>query len=160
MNGQRKNLDIVIRAQVTKVLLNDYNRAVGVQFDKGGLTHQVFANKEVVLSAGAINSPMLMMLSGIGPCDHLAEVGIPCRVNLPSVGQNLQDHIGTGGIQFMVDAPVTVVQPRVMVAKSFTQWSALGIGPLTMLGGLDGLGFINTKYANKSEDFPGERAVA
>jgi len=55
----------------------------------------------------------------------------------------------------MVEAPVTVVQPRVFVAKSFTQWSALGIGPLTMLGGLDGLGFINTKYANASDDFPG-----
>lgn len=57
-------------------------------------------------------------------------------------------------MSFLVDAPVTVVQPRVYVAKSFTQWSMLGIGPLTMLGGLDGLGFINTKYANASDDWP------
>ncbi|KAI1286908.1 Glucose dehydrogenase -like protein [Halotydeus destructor] len=154
LNGKRHNLHVVILAQVTKVLLDHNKRAIGVQFDKDELSHTVFANKEVILSAGALNSPMLMMLSGIGPCDHLAQVGIPCRVNLPSVGQNLQDHIGTGGISFLVDAPVTVVQPRVMVAKSFTQWSALGMGPLTMLGGLDGLGFINTKYANKSDDFP------
>ncbi|RWS32018.1 Glucose dehydrogenase-like protein 2 [Leptotrombidium deliense] len=58
------------------------------------------------------------------------------------------------GLQFLVDAPVTVVQPRVMVAKSFTQWASLGIGPLTMLGGLDGIGFIHTKYSNRSEDWP------
>lgn len=75
-------------------------------------------------------------------------------MDAPGVGQNLQDHIGSGGLQFHVKAPVSVVQPRVYVAKSFTQWSALGIGPLTMLGGLDGIGFIKTKYANQSDDFP------
>lgn len=154
LNGERNNLHIIIKAQVTKVLLDGNNRAIGVNFDKNGMRHTVYAKREVILSAGAINSPQLMMLSGIGPCDHLHSVGIKCRVPMPSLGQNLQDHIGTGGIQFLVDAPVTVVQPRVMVAKSFTQWSTLGIGPLTMLGGLDGLGFINTKYQNKSEDFP------
>ena len=105
LNGERKNLDVVINAQVTRVLLDANNRAIGVQFDKNKLSHNVYANREVVLSAGSINSPMLMMLSGIGPCDHLAEVGIPCRVNLPSVGQNLQDHIGTGGIQVSFHQP-------------------------------------------------------
>lgn len=154
LNGKRTNLDLVIRAHVTKVILDANNRAIGVKFDKDGISHSVYAKKEVILSAGSINTPQIMMLSGIGPCDHLAEIGVPCRVNIPSLGRNLQDHIGTGGLQFLVDAPVTVVQPRVMVAKSFTQWSALGIGPLTMLGGLDGLGFINTKYQNATEDYP------
>lgn len=119
-----------------------------------GLKHVVYARKEIILSAGSINSPQLLMLSGIGPRYHLEELGIPVLVDAPGVGQNLQDHIGVGGLQFHVDAPVSVVQPRVYVAKSFTQWSTLGIGPLTMLGGLDGIGFINTKYANQSDDYP------
>jgi choline dehydrogenase len=94
------------------------------------------------------------MLSGIGPRYDLEELGIPVIVDSPGVGMNLQDHIGVGGLQFHVNAPVSVVQPRVYVAKSFTQWSSLGIGPLTMLGGLDGIGFIKTKYANQSDDWP------
>ena len=114
----------------------------------------VYARKEIILSAGSINSPQLLMLSGIGPRYDLEQLGIPVIVDLPGVGQNLQDHIGVGGLQFHVKAPVTVVQPRVYVAKSFTQWSTLAIGPLTMLGGLDGIGFIKTKYANQSDDFP------
>ena len=118
------------------------------------MKHIAYARKEIILSAGSINSPQLLMLSGIGPRHHLEELGIPVLVDAPGVGQNLQDHIGVGGLQFHVDAPVSVVQPRVYVAKSFTQWSTLGIGPLTMLGGLDGIGFINTKYANQSDDWP------
>lgn len=114
----------------------------------------VYARREVILSAGAINSPQLLMLSGIGPRHHLESLGIPVISDLPGVGQNLQDHIGVGGLQFHINAPVSVVQPRVYVAKSFTQWVTLGIGPLTMLGGLDGIGFINTKYANASDDWP------
>lgn len=114
----------------------------------------VYARREIILSAGSINSPQLLMLSGIGPRYHLESLGIPVVADLPGVGQNLQDHIGVGGLQFHIDAPVSVVQPRVYVAKSFTQWVTLGIGPLTMLGGLDGIGFINTKYANASDDFP------
>ncbi|XP_015783745.1 glucose dehydrogenase [FAD, quinone]-like isoform X1 [Tetranychus urticae] len=150
----RPNLDTVVYAQVTRVLFNADKHAIGVTFDKGGSRHAVYARREVILSAGAIGSPHLLMLSGIGPRDHLESLGIPVVHDSPGVGQNLQDHIGAGGLSFLTDAPVTVVQPRVFVAKSFTQWSTLGIGPLTMLGGLDGLGFINTKYANKSDDWP------
>lgn len=150
----RPNLDTVIYAQATKVLFNKDKKAIAVEFVKNHMRHVVYARREIILSAGSINSPQLLMLSGVGPRQHLEELGIPVIHDSPGVGQNLQDHIGAGGLQFLTDAPVTVVQPRVFVAKSFTQWSTLGIGPLTMLGGLDGLGFINTKYANKSDDWP------
>ena len=152
--GGRPNLHIVIYAQATKVIFNSYKKAIAVEFAKNGLRHVVYARREIILSAGSINSPQLLMLSGVGPRYHLESLGIPVVHHSPGVGQNLQDHIGVGGLGFLTDAPVTVVQPRVFVAKSYTQWSTLGIGPLTMLGGLDGLGFIKTKYANYSDDFP------
>lgn len=154
IRGKRANLHVVIWSQVTRVLIDNYKRAYGVEFERNGLKHQVRARREVILSAGAVNSPQLLMLSGIGPAEHLIELGIPVVQHLAGVGENLQDHIGTGGLHFLTSAPVTVVMPRVYVAKSFTQFSTLGIGPLTMLGGLDGLGFINTKYANHSDDWP------
>jgi choline dehydrogenase len=67
-------------------------RAVGVTFRQGGRTHVVRARREVVLCGGAINSPQLLMLSGIGPAAHLAEHGITAKVDLSGVGTNLQDH--------------------------------------------------------------------
>lgn len=69
----------------------------------------MYARREVILSAGSINSPQLLMLSGIGPRYHLESLGIPVVADLPGVGQNLQDHIGVGGLQFHIDAPVSVV---------------------------------------------------
>lgn len=154
IRGKRPNLHVVIWAQATRVLFDSYKRAVGVEFNRRGLLHKVMAKREVILSAGAVNSPQLLMLSGIGPAQHLTQLGIPVVHHAPGVGENLQDHIGTGGLHFLTKAPVTVVMPRVYVAKSFTQFSTLGIGPLTMLGGLDGLGFITTKYANHTDDWP------
>ena len=154
IRGKRPNLHVVIWAQATRVLFDAQKRAVGVEFERRGLRHQVRASREVVLSAGAVNSPQLLMLSGVGPAEHLAQMGIPLVHHSPGVGENLQDHIGTGGLHFLTSAPVTVVMPRVYVAKSFTQFSTLGIGPLTMLGGLDGLGFISTKFANQTDDWP------
>ncbi|CAK1547062.1 unnamed protein product [Leptosia nina] len=87
----RKNLKIVTNAYVTKVLINEDLEANGVEVDINGKKINVFAKKEVILSAGAINTPKLLMLSGIGPEEHLKSVGIPCKVDLP-VGKRLQDH--------------------------------------------------------------------
>lgn len=94
LNGakHRRNLQVITNCQVEKVLIDD-NRATGVQLRINGELIKVFAKQEVVLSAGAINSPQLLMLSGIGPQAHLHEQGIACRVDLPGVGQNLQDHL-------------------------------------------------------------------
>ena len=61
---------------VTKVILDNYKRAVGVQFDRFGVSYLVYARKEIILSAGSINSPQLLMLSGIGPANHLRKLGV------------------------------------------------------------------------------------
>jgi choline dehydrogenase-like flavoprotein len=77
---------------VERVLLKE-GRAIGVQARVNGRVQRVEASKEVILSGGAINSPQLLMLSGIGPAEHLREKGIHVQVDLPGVGQNLQDHL-------------------------------------------------------------------
>jgi choline dehydrogenase len=88
-------LQIAVNSQATKVLIDpDTKIARGVQYiDQTGNTQTVYALKEVILSAGAINSPQLLLLSGVGPRQDLEAVGINTIVDLPGVGQNLQNHV-------------------------------------------------------------------
>ncbi len=88
----RPNLRVRTHAHVTRVLF-DGIRAVGVEWRENGGLHQERASREVILSGGAVNSPQLLMLSGIGPAGHLQAQGIPVIADLPGVGQNLQDHM-------------------------------------------------------------------
>jgi choline dehydrogenase len=98
-------------AFVTRVLLGEGNRAVGVEYLAGrklyragfgagqegpGTARRAYASREVILAGGAFNSPQLLMLSGIGPREHLESRGIPVRVDLPGVGRNLQDRYEVG----------------------------------------------------------------
>jgi choline dehydrogenase len=87
----RPNLTLVTEAMVERVIVEG-NRAAGIAYTHRGTRHRVEADREVILSGGSINSPQLLMLSGIGPADHLKEMGIDVRHNLPGVGRNLQDH--------------------------------------------------------------------
>ncbi|WP_334174605.1 GMC family oxidoreductase N-terminal domain-containing protein [Pseudoxanthobacter sp.] len=89
---RRPNLSVRTRARVIRILV-EKGRATGVEYVSGGAVRVLKARREVILSAGAINSPRLLMLSGIGPAAHLAEHGIRTLADLPGVGQNLQDHI-------------------------------------------------------------------
>jgi len=88
----RQNLTVVSRAQVTRVILQE-GKAVGLEYLKGKELNIVNAEKEVILSAGAIGSPQLLQLSGIGPAAVLDRAGVPVARDLPGVGQNLQDHL-------------------------------------------------------------------
>jgi choline dehydrogenase len=88
----RPNLTVLTRALVEKIVIND-GVATGVKLKINNQNLEIKANKEVLLSAGAINSPQVLMLSGIGPKDHLRDKGIETVVDLPGVGQNLQDHL-------------------------------------------------------------------
>ncbi len=85
----RKNLDIKCHAQIRRIIVEN-SRAIGVELLSGGTYH---AEREVVLTAGAIGSPKLLLQSGIGPADHLREVGIEFKHHLSGVGANLQDHL-------------------------------------------------------------------
>lgn len=88
----RKNLTVITKGQTTRVLIKD-NKATGIEFLKGGELYTATANNEVILSAGAIGSPQLLQLSGIGPAELLDKVGVPLIKDLPGVGKNLQDHL-------------------------------------------------------------------
>ena len=90
---KRQNVTLYTHAHATKVLCVG-NKAVGVEYQQKGKTHKVYANKEVILCGGAINSPQLLQLSGIGPAKLLEEHDIPLVQDSPAVGQNLQDHLG------------------------------------------------------------------
>jgi len=93
----RPNLTIITRAHATRVLLADTEdgpTVTGVEYrTEDGQTHTVHAGKEVILSAGAIGSPQLLMLSGIGPRRELEAADVPCLHELPAVGKNLKDHL-------------------------------------------------------------------
>jgi choline dehydrogenase len=88
----RPNLTVKTEAEVTRLLF-DGTRVTGVEYAHGDQLWQVYAGREVIVSAGAFLSPKLLMLSGIGPAQHLGSHGIPVVVDLPGVGQNLQDHL-------------------------------------------------------------------
>lgn len=90
---QRSNLTIVHHAQATQILLDEHRRAVGVLAYVNGGKQEYRANKEVILSAGAVDSPKLLMLSGIGDEQQLKAHGISVHKHLPAVGKNLQDHL-------------------------------------------------------------------
>lgn len=90
----RPSLTVRTEAVVRRIVIEG-GRAVGVEYDHGGAKRIVRARHGVVLSAGSMNSPRILMLSGIGPADHLREHGIAVRVDLPGVGANLQEHVGT-----------------------------------------------------------------
>jgi len=87
-------LQVVTGAQVNRILL-EHQRAVGVEYLHGGRLHSLRCDGEVLLAAGALGSPKLLMLSGIGPADDLRQLKISVRVDLRGVGQNLHDHCGS-----------------------------------------------------------------
>ena len=137
----RPNLHIAINSQVLKILIDNKSKAAfGVRLKRGDAVYTVLARKEVILSAGTLNSAQLLMLSGVGPADHLAELGIPLHRDLP-VGENLQDHYGTP-LTFTVDQPVSLVVTRYENIPSVLKYAILGNGPLTVLGGVEVRGYI------------------
>ncbi len=91
-NLGRPNLKVLTGAHTTRILFEG-RRAVGAEYIRDGQTHTVRARREVVLSSGAFGSPQILMVSGVGPGDHLSELGIAPVLDVPGVGQNLQDHI-------------------------------------------------------------------
>lgn len=87
----RPNLTVVCRAMASRIML-DGKRATGVEYIKGGIASTANAQREVLVTSGTIQTPKLLMLSGIGPEDHLLSLGIEVKHALPGVGKNLQDH--------------------------------------------------------------------
>ena len=104
--SDRPNLTVLTRANVDRIIFNS-RCATGVECRRDEKNLTVCANREVILSCGAINTPQLMMLSGIGDADHLAQHGIKCLVDRPDVGKNLQDHL-EAYVQYHCAKPVSI----------------------------------------------------
>ena len=95
---ERRNLEILTETQAIRLVI-EKGRARGVEYVRLGERHTAWASREVILAGGAINSPQLLLLSGIGPADELTVSGVPIAHDLPGVGKNLQDHINVNIIQ-------------------------------------------------------------
>ena len=126
----RPNLAVAVNSQVTEILF-DGSRATGVTYVRGGVEAKVRAGTEVILSGGTINSPQLLLLSGIGPADELRSRGIPVRVDLPGVGENLQDHTMTP-IVWASKGSSDLLQ--LASPENMTLWQQHGGGPFTSNG--------------------------
>ncbi|ATF17805.1 choline dehydrogenase [Phaeobacter gallaeciensis] len=118
---KRDNCEM-IRALARKVVIEG-GRAVGVEVERGGKIEVIRANAEVILAASSLNSPKLLMLSGIGPAKHLAEHGIEVVADRPGVGQNLQDHLEFY-FQFASKQPITLFKYWNLFGKALVgaQW--------------------------------------
>jgi choline dehydrogenase-like flavoprotein len=150
--ARRDNLEIVCDALVDRILFT-HGRASGVAYRQAGETREIRARRAVVLAAGAFQTPQLLMLSGIGPAAHLAEMGIEVRLDRPAVGSDLQDHIDyvaafeTQGSFFLGRSPIgTLKSLGAMVQWLFTRRGGM-TSPFAEAGG-----FLRTELAGERPD--------
>ncbi len=118
----RPNLDVVRHALVTRILF-DKTRSIGVEILIAGKVQTLYCEREVIVCGGSINSPQLLNLSGIGNPEHLKKIGVPCVIDLPGVGENLQDHL-EAYLQHSCKQPISIY-PALKFhtqARVFLQW--------------------------------------
>lgn len=141
---RRGNVTLQDSTTVTRIVM-DGTRATGVAYSRLGRTEVVHAAKEVILSGGVFNSPQLLMLSGIGPGDHLRSVGIEPVIESPFVGRNLQDHLAVQPTATRPEpGPFRAAMRFDRMATAIVRAHLFGTGPATVLpGGLHG--FIKTR---------------
>ncbi|XP_038217472.1 glucose dehydrogenase [FAD, quinone]-like [Zerene cesonia] len=145
--NKRNNIHLSKHSMVTKLIFDSNNKKViGIEVEKRGKQLKILAKKEVIISAGAINSPQLLMLSGIGPRDHLETLNIPVVKDVP-VGYNLMDHIAAGGVQFMVHQQHFILSTNYIIKHLdlVFSWMKTHNGPLSLPGGCEALIFMNSK---------------
>ena len=148
---KRKSLKILSNTLVTRILIEG-KRAVGVEIFKNGVTQKIFATKEVILCAGAISTPQILMLSGIGPIDHLRDIGINIKHDLPGVGLNLQDHLEIY-LQTECLKPISLFKVNNPIKKLFIgiQWMSVKNG-LGATNHFEAGGFIRSSPGVKHPD--------
>ncbi|WP_299739626.1 choline dehydrogenase [uncultured Roseobacter sp.] len=149
---KRPNLQIVTHAQVDKVEI-DGGRATGVSYtDRSGQKQTVTANREIVLCGGAINSPQLLMLSGIGEAEQLSENGIEVKKDLKGVGKNMQDHL-QARLVYKCNEPTLNDEVTSLFgqAKIGLKYALFRAGPMTMAASL-ATGFLKTREDMETPD--------
>jgi choline dehydrogenase len=130
----RRNLFVLTDAQTTRIVL-DRKRAVDVEYLRDGKLERVHATREIVLCAGPYNSPQLLMLSGIGPADHLRSVGIDVVHDLKGVGENLQEHPNL--LNIYRESGKLGLTPHLRVDRAtlaVMRWALFGAGPFATAG--------------------------
>lgn len=154
-NKKRQNLHILPLTTVTKVLIDKYTKtAYGVEYVRNRLTNKVRARKEVIVSAGPIASPQLLMLSGIGPKKHLQKHGIGVIQNLP-VGRTLYDHITFPGLIFPLNVTnIGLNENRDGNIQNIIQWLQFGDNVVASPGGVEGIGYIKTLASDELGQIP------
>ncbi|KAK7866567.1 hypothetical protein R5R35_010415 [Gryllus longicercus] len=136
----RPNLFLRTRSFVTRLVLEGV-RARGVRYERGGHEHVAYATREVILSAGAVNSPAILMHSGIGPADHLQQLGIPVVQPLP-VGHNLMDHTALIATSTTTNQSLAPSVAEIMLnPKSHVNYFKKRTGPLTSTGTFEAVSF-------------------
>lgn len=148
---RRSNLDIRVRAHVTRILFEG-NRATGVEYRQNGQLRTVQARAEVILSGGAINSPQVLQLSGVGPGGLLQQHDIPVVLDAPQVGRNLQDHLGSDN-HYVSKVPSLnqALRPLLGKAKAALHYALLRKGPLSLSLNQGG-GFVRLSAASQGPD--------
>ena len=126
---KKSNLKVFTKSFVEKIIF-DRTKAIGIQVNINGKINKIYANKEIILSSGSINSPQLLMVSGVGPANHIKEKGIEIIKDIPGVGRNLQDHLETY-IQQECKTPDTFFKyiNKFNMVKAGIQWFINKSGP-------------------------------
>lgn len=146
--GGRQNLHIIKHAHVLKLFTDNVSSQVnGVEFTRTieGITMTVKSRKEIILSAGTVNTPQILMLSGIGPMEHIKAKNIPLVNDLIGVGANLQDHIIVPYVLSFRKLTPSQSSLRSLVER-YLQFIFNNTGSFANLGSVDYMGFLNTKY--------------
>jgi choline dehydrogenase len=155
--GRRKNLKVVTNVRVTKVLIDPNNKmAYGVEYAWEKYRHikgKVYANKEVIVSSGALKSPQILMLSGTGPRSTLSAAGIEVIEDL-QVGQNLQDHVTISGLEFKLGNKLQTLSNNQKVLRDVLEYARYHRGSLSSTGPLQLSGYIKSRYADPAIDYP------
>ncbi len=147
----RQNLEVLTHAHV-ECLLFEHNRVVAVRYRRGGQSFEARANAAVLLSAGAVQSPQLLELSGIGDPERLTAVGLPVRHALPGVGENYRDHYAAR-VNWRVHQPITLNQQTRGISRALEmlRYTLTRRGMLTLTAGI-GHGFVRTRPELESPD--------
>ncbi|KAM7347185.1 glucose dehydrogenase [FAD, quinone] [Cochliomyia hominivorax] len=157
---RRPNLDVLLKAFVEKIIIDpEIKLARGVKFEWLGAKYKVRATREIILSAGAVASPQLLMVSGVGPHKQLHKHDIEVIQDLPGVGGNLQDHISSTGALYTINNRITghrlsFIVPEMLNEGAVDSFINDGTGFFYAVPIAEVMGFWNSKYQDPTKDWP------
>ncbi|XP_050356404.1 glucose dehydrogenase [FAD, quinone]-like [Nymphalis io] len=142
---KRKNLTVKTNSEAIQILFDENKKAYGIIYIQNEKKLTAYAKKEIIVSAGTINSPKLLMLSGIGPRNHLEKLKIPVIQDL-AVGENLHDHVSFSGVTLTLSNKTATMVSEKEILQAVQDYAEMKIkrGPLSSNGPVSSIGFIKT----------------